>query len=125
MDDWNASAYVPAGAPPGASDYARPVTEAVDKARPFMDDNGPSFIEPRSDNRGRTRSGYQLVTRTAGNRRQSAAIPYDAIPLYQRTQWALQLLAMQKVVGSSPISRFPKPARTLGLQPSHTPSNRR
>jgi hypothetical protein len=45
MDDWNASAYVPAVAPPGTSDRAEPVTERVDKARPFMDDTQPFFIE--------------------------------------------------------------------------------
>src|SRR5262245_13050309 len=45
MDDWNASARVPAVEPPGTSDYTRPVTAPVDKARPFMDDNARSISE--------------------------------------------------------------------------------
>ena len=45
MDDWNASAHVPSVASFGTFDYARSVTAPVDKARPFMDDIGSSFIE--------------------------------------------------------------------------------
>ena len=50
MDDWSASVLVPAVALCGTSNYyARPVTGLVDKARPFMDDIGPSFIETRRE----------------------------------------------------------------------------
>src|SRR5689334_6923321 len=50
--------------------------------------------------------GYQLVTRTPAKRRQSAAIPHAANPLKQQRHRTQPLLAMQKVVGSSPISRL-------------------